>query len=483
MFKEVVTKEVQWVVAPPEFVVGSDTEYLDTEREPRESFSRDFDSDLFGTDTPYGEIEHKVKSYLGEKLFMPRYEEIRFGYDGSLDPEYVKFMTRSITHWRELGDYTTAYRFEMELQGMKQLAWLVSQQVSQDRSTPARHIIGSDPGSTYASDEGAKSVVFIGEVKRLTPKEIIYGQIAIPLELLTLLALYEKIERVADFNKVAELTGVVLSEITAESLVAYAAPLLATLNEVAEQFGQDSWEQVVEKAKDQFKLEHDPRGEERRRELVRYYATMIYKAVQEGRERSYLNTIDESMRRVFALEAGASELLGLGAEHVESIVERNLLDVKAEQMGMFTKKLTREQIRWFEDHYQVSITEIMQYRGWMTTVFRENPLARRALMTGCGGGNRVDTAFSPWGGVETFAGGYGYSEPSLAGFDLMTEYGYQSTTTESETLHEGETACYPCPVCESEGHKPGGEVKLQSGYLVCQRKPEEHYIEYQSQID
>lgn len=481
MFKEVVTQETQWVVAPPEFVVGRETAYLDHDTPIGESFTRDFDSSLFKLSTPYGEIEHSVESYLGEKLFMPRYQELRIGYDGSLDPEYLDFMTRSVTFWRERGDYRTAYRFEMELQGMKQLAWLVSQQVSHDRSTPARHIIGSDPGQTYSTEEGGKSVVFIGEVKRLTPKEIIYGQTAVPLELLTLLSLYEKIEQVADFKKTAELTGVVLSEITAESLVAYAVPLLGTLNEVAEVFGQGSWEEVVKKAEDQLRLENDPMAKERRAGLVRYYADAIYKALHEGRGKDYLNIVDESMRRVFALEAGAKELLGLGSEHVKKIVERNMLDVKAEQLGIFTKKATREQILWFEDHYKVSITEIMQYRGWMTTVFRENPLAKRALITGCGGGISIDLNNSSWGGIETFAGGYGYAEPTIAGFDVMSDFGYQANTTESEVLQEGDTACYTCPVCESEGHKPGGEVKLRGGNLVCQRKPEEHYIKYEPQ--
>jgi len=481
VLKEILTEETQWVVVLPEFVVGGDTAYPETEREPQEIFSRDFDSNLFRIDTPYVEIEHKIASYLGEKLFMPRYEEIRFGYDGSLDPEYVGFMTRSITHWREKGDYQSAYRFEMELNGMKQLASLVSIQVSQDRSTSARHIIGSDPGPTYSTEEGAKSVIFVGEVKRLTPNEIIYGQIAVPLELLTLLTLYEKIRKVADYEKAAELTGVVLPEITAESLVAYAVPLIASLNEVAEEFGQGSWEEIVKKAEDQLRLENDPLAKERRDELVSYYANAIYQALQEGRDREYLNIIDESMRRVFALEAGAKELLGLGAEHVERIVERNLLDVRAEQMGIFAKKATREQIRWFENHYQVSITEIMQYRGWMTTVFRENPLARRALMTGCGGGINIDLNNSPLGGVETWAGGYGYAEPTQSGFDTMTDFGYQANTTESEVLHEGDTACYTCPVCESEGHTPGGEVKLKGGNLVCQRKPDKHYIKYDPQ--
>lgn len=474
-------QEMGSVISVPEFVVSSKAAGLEVEREISESFSRDFDSGLFGADTPYGEIEHKVESYLGEKLFMPRYEEIRFGYDGSLDPKYVEFMTRSITYWRERGDYRAAYRFEMELQGMKQLAWLVSQQVAQDRSTPARHIIGSDPGLTYATEEGAKSVVFIGEVKSLTPNEIVYGQIAVPLELLTLIALYEKIEQVADFNKAAELTGVVLSEITSETLVAYAVPLCATLNDVAEVFGQGSWGEVVKKAEDQLRLENDPLAKERRTGLVQYYADAIYQAIQEGRDKEYLNIIDESMRRVFALEAGAKEFLGLGSEHVKKIIERNILDVRAEYLGIFTRNVTREQIHWFEDHYQVSVREIIQYRDWMTNVLRENPLARRALLTGCGGGNSIDLNNNPWGAVEKWAGRYEYAEPVLAGFDLMSYYGYQTTSTESEILHEGDTACYRCPVCESEGHTPGGEVKLKSGNLVCQRKPEEHYIKYEPQ--
>ncbi len=481
MLREVETQRLNWSVVLPEVVVGVDVVKPRSEKVVGSRFSRDFDSGLFNSLTPFPEIEHKVASYLGEKLFMPRYEEIRFGYDGSLDPEYVDFMTRSITFWRERGDYQSAYRFEMELQGMRQLAWLVSQQVSQDKSTPARHIIGSDPGLTYSTEEGAKSVIFVGEVKRLTPKEIIYGQIAVPLEMLTLLTLYEKIQKVADFTQAAELTGIALAEITAESLVAYAVPLIGSLNEVAEIFGQGSWEEVTNKAEDQLRLQKDPLAKERRNGLTTYYAKAIYQALQEGRDKEYLNIIDESMRRVFALEAGAKELLGLGPEHVKKIVERNILDVRAESLGIFSKKVTSEQVRWFEQHYQVSITEIMQYRGWMTTVFRENPLARRALLTGCGGGVSIDFNNNPWGGIETWAGGYDYAQPSLAGFDLIADFGYQTTTTESEVLHEGDTACYTCPVCESEGHTPGGEVKLRGGNLVCQRKPEKHYIKYEPQ--
>lgn len=452
-----------------EYIVSS---WKDTSSSNQLRFKRDFDSSLFTEDTPFAEIAHKVTTYMGEKLFMPGYQEIQIGFDGSLDPEYLGLMQKSIDYWREHGDYETAYRFEMELTGMMRLAKQVGMQIAVDRNNPARHIIGSDPGITYGTEEGAKSVVFVGEVKRLTENGIVYGQYAIPLELLELLSLYEKMSKISTVE---------LTNITAEELVAYAAPLIGTLNEVAEIFGQGSWDQVVEKAANQLRLEKDQYGLERRQELIRYYSNLIYKALQEGRDREYLNIIDESMRRVFALEAGANELLGLREDRVKEIVERNLIDVKAEKMGLFTKQLSREQITWFEENYQVSMSEVMGYRDWMTTVFRTNPLARRALVTGCGGGINIDLNSNPWGGIESWAGGYAYDVPTEVGFEMMGSFGYQETVTETtETLNEGDTACYRCPVCESEGHNPGGEVKRRGSYLVCQDKPDQHYIQYSS---
>lgn len=436
-------------------------------------FKRDFDSSLFTVETPLVEIVHKVSTYMGEKLFMPGYQEIQIGFDGSLDPEYLGLMQKSIDYWRAHGDYETAYRFEMELVGMKRLAVQVSMQISVDQNSPARHIIGSDPGTTYGTEEGAKSVVFVGEVKRVAENGIVYGQYAIPLELLELLSLYEKMTKIS---------AIELTNITAEELVAYAAPLIGTLSEVAEVFGQGSWDQIVEKAANQLRLEKDKYGVERRQELIRYYSNLIYKALQEGRDREYLNIIDESMRRVFALEAGANELLGLREDRVKEIVEKNIIDVKAEKMGLFTKQLSREQIAWFEENYQVSMSEVMEYRDWMTTVFRTNPLARMALVTGCGGGVNIDLNSNLWGGLESWAGGYGYDMTTEAGFGMMDSFGYQETTTSSssESLEDGDTACYRCPICESEGHNPGGEVKRRGSYLVCQDKPDKHYIEYNS---
>lgn len=447
----------KWVVVGPEVVLVDALNVVHVNG-AENKFKRDFDSGLFTRNTPFLEIKHKVASYMGEKLFMPRYEEVRIGYDGSLDPEYLELMEKSIKHWRELGDENAAYRFEMELLGMKQLAMKVALSIVRNPLDPARHIIGSDPGDVYRAEE-SKSVIFVGEVVRLTNEHIVYGQHAVPLELLELLMLYEKISRVADLEQLNS------SKITSEELVAYAAPLIGTLNQVATEFGQGSWEEIVKKAQDQLKLENDDYGRERREELIRYYAELIYLALQEGRDKEYLNTIDESMRRVFALEAGADELLGLSSEKVLEIVERNIIDVKAELLGLFTKSITREQVKQFEFMHNTSIEEIMLYRGWMLRAFDTNPIARRALATGCGGGKKMELISASWMGNESRSGGYKYSEPSFAGTDLMQGFGYQDTTTEALVYKSGRSISITLP----DGDTYTLEVREGEKCLQCSK--------------
>ncbi len=51
-----------------------------------------------------------------------------------------------------------------------------------------------------------------------------------------------------------------------------------------------------------------------------------------------------------------------------------------------------------------------------------------------------------------------------------------SDSGSSSELSDGETACYPCPMC-------GGEVKRRGSELVCQKNPSEHHIKYESQAD
>jgi hypothetical protein len=60
--------------------------------------------------------------------------------------------------------------------------------------------------------------------------------------------------------------------------------------------------------------------------------------------------------------------------------------------------------------------------------------------------------------------------------DPMSSILGDSKSESSTELSDGETACYPCPLC-------GGEVKRQGSELVCQKNPEQHHIKYQSQAE
>lgn len=388
-------------------------------------FSRDFDSNLFNSNTPLGEIKHKVASYMGEKLFMPRAEEVRIGYDGSLDPEYVRVMETSISYWNAQGDMDSAYHFSMELEGMKNLATHVSRRIASDRGDTSRYIIGSDPGETYKTKDGAKTVIFVGEVDRLENDYISYRQLAIPVELLSLLTLFEKIQKVGDIALTEKISGLALGELTSENLVAYPVAILSILNDIAIEFGHSSWEVILERANDQLRLEKDSTAKERREEMIANYSARIYQSLQQSKSSEYINTIDESMRRVFAIEAGARDYLGMDLSRVNAIIESSLRDTAADIRGIFTKNVTQEQIYIFEHEYQTTLTDLFEYRNWMVNVFLTNPLASRALATGCGGGLSISGI-----GGENIGDVIGYDSTSSVSY-LMQADGYQETSTGS----------------------------------------------------
>lgn len=391
-----------------------------------ERFSRDFDSSLFNEQTPLEEVRHKVAAYMGEKLFKPRREDIFIGHDGSLDQEYSEVMKRSVSYWRERGDEEAAYRFEMELVGMQQLALLVSRRVKENTSEKARFIIGSDPGSTYKTQEGSKSVVFVGEVESLSHEGIVYRQYAIPLELLSLLSLYENLVKIGDVEQTKQYSNITLGELTAENLVAYPIAIVGTLNRVAEVFGKQNWDQIVEQAEEQLRLENDILAIPRRNEFINRYTSLIFNAIKRGESGEYLNTIDESMRRVFALEAGARDYLGMSPESVGVEVEKNILAVLAQKEGLLRRNADYHRIEVFENTYNISYVEVMKYYSWMIGAFNSNPNAMRALSTGCGGGLSISKDTNRYSEV---VGANEYSTSTYSGSDMMQNYGYQEGTT------------------------------------------------------
>lgn len=409
--------------------------------QPKESFSRDFDSSLFNFETPLTEIELKVGAYLGEKLFQPRKESIKIGLDGKLDPEYEKHLKKSVSYWREKGDESAAYRFEMELHGMYQLANLVMQKKSPNAELMPRMINGSDPGTTYATDEGAKTVVFVTEFDHYENYWMVFNQYSLPVDLMTLEDLWESIQAYGDLAQTAKVIGAQMGELTSETLVAYPVYVqsyLGVLNEIARAYGHVDWQQIKKKANEQFKLDNDEHAILRRNEFVNVYARRIKDALSRGVSKEEINIIDEAMRRQFALESGA-EYLGLSVTRVEKLVSQMIFDVAAERHGLFESNASDKQREVFRRENKLSnleMDELVVHRTWMIGAFRNNATARKALMTGCGGGITVsmgNEGLESWSREISFADMV-YENPT------MTDpfgYGIDTTTSVSETSSTG----------------------------------------------
>ena len=68
-----------------------------------EVFESDFDLDFYDPNN-LAEVETHVRAFFGEKLMKPRREKLWVGRDGTLDPDYVAMMGKSISYWRGKGD-------------------------------------------------------------------------------------------------------------------------------------------------------------------------------------------------------------------------------------------------------------------------------------------------------------------------------------------------------------------------------------------
>lgn len=129
----------------------------------------------------------------------------------------------------------------------------------------------------------------------------------------------------------------------------------------------------------------------------------------------------------------------------------------------------RHQTDSTSEGYSVAQT-VLDYRyGWlMHRMFMDNG-GDRVLAAGglCGG----DSLATQWGMKNNLmSDAYGLDDRMM----LMT--GEKPETEKSSELADGETACYPCPLC-------GGEVKRSGSELVCQKNPSDHHIKYQSQVE
>lgn len=438
-----------------------------------ETFKSDFNLDFYDPNKLSAtQIETHVRAFFGEKLLQPRSEELWIGKDGTLDPDYVVMMQKSINYWRARGDEKAAVRFEKELEGAENVVQLIL--LSASRGEPLPVVINaSDPGDFYVDPEGnKKSVTFLWLLNTVEDGGWKYKILSLPTKYLGLEKHWGLLEKLGNVQKTKNILQKTMNGLTANELIAF--PVLFdefehSLNELAISLGYKSWEDIERIAANQLELEKDPYAKERREGMVSEFTNRIMDMVKSYRSLDEKEAMVNAMSDMFALEAG-KEYLGWSIEKILLEIEKNVRLALADKLNMFDSPKTYSQ-NWSVEFGDLA--ELYAQRTWMINAFRNNPLAREARATGCGGSG---TNFQQSLGMDMFS--FEYQQSNYAGVELIQSFGYTSTTTSSfeysssdstssgenepEGLHKGVLEYKPgtCVHCgkhrEKVGHSKSG---------------------------
>lgn len=356
-----------------------------------ERFESDFDLDLYNPDL-HGLsdlVETHVRAFFGEKLLMPRVEKLWVGQDGTLDPDYVEMMKRSVDYWRSKGDEQAATRFEKELEGAENAVKLIlSSRTGNDEPLPVV-INASDPGNFYVDQNGRKkSVTFVWMLSESSNGGWKYNVYSLPTSFIGLDKHWELLKKMADLQSTESVLKRLLndSELTSNELVAFPVildSLSHTLNEIATELGYASWNEIEEMAENQLAMEEDSYASERREQIVVDFMARIFYAVKDRRPREYQQALVAAMSDTMAVEAGKRDYLKMKAEDVKGEIDKNVRLALALQYKVFEKKDYQEVIDLGIDFG--SLSALYVHQGWLRNVFTSNPLAAEARATGCGG--------------------------------------------------------------------------------------------------
>ncbi|KKU26574.1 MAG: hypothetical protein UX37_C0001G0001 [Microgenomates group bacterium GW2011_GWA2_46_16] len=414
------------------FVISPELEtrvgYLALQRDwvVAEQFQADFNLNFYNLETTREEIEEHVGAFLGEKLLAPRSQSLWIGRNGTLDPDYIVMMERSIEYWRQRGDTKAVQRFESELTGMRNLTYLVMEQGLAGEEIPVV-IMASDPGEFYMDKLGRKkSATFVGLLEQSEANGWRYRILSLPTKFIGLTKHKELLWRIGDIEKTKRILGSSLENLTADNLVAFPVlldHLVRSLDELAADLGFPSWNRIEELAADQLALENDIYARSRRAAMVDEFTRQIWALVQNGRSFDEKEAMVSAMSEMFALETG-KEYLGWNEEKIQSEIKKNIKLALAQKLGALENEDVF--IRYAEQYDLGGWQDAVGQYGWMQNAFMTNPLAQEALSTGCGGsGNNYQQGL----GWDKFS--FGHEQPTYSGFDMINSFGYTSTDTDS----------------------------------------------------
>ena len=360
---------------------------LEHETSLHREFSRDFDLSLYHPDhLSAPQIETHVSAFLGEKLLKPRSESVWIGADGTLDPDYILLLQKSVVYWRGRGDERAAFRFEKELEGIQNMAKLVIVSAEQGTALPVV-LSASDPGDFYVDSEGnKKSVTFVGLLSKEEGQGWRYNIFSLPTRHIGLDNHWKLLETLGDIQRTEQILQQTLSELTAANLIAFPVildELTHSLDELAYALGYSSWTEIEVIAAHQLEMESDVQAIPRRTKMISEFSSRIFFSVKARQSQLQQEALVDAMSDMFAIEAGGRDYLGLSSEQIAKEIDKNVRLALAEKLGVFDDKSTRD-VEQLGIHLG-DLQQLARQRAWMIAAFATNPLAQEARATGCGG--------------------------------------------------------------------------------------------------
>ena len=352
-----------------------------------EVFESDFDLDFYDPNN-LAEVETHVRAFFGEKLMKPRREKLWVGRDGTLDPDYVAMMGKSISYWRGKGDERAVLRFEKELEGARNVVRLIIS--SSEYIDPLPIVVNaSDPGDFYVDKDGKKKSATFVWVKESTQADgWKYNVYSLPTSFIGLEKHWELLKEIGDIQRTQEILKTILDEtqLNANSLIAF--PVILTslvrgLDIIATKLGYPSWDEIERVASDQLAMEQDRYAKDRREKIVMEFTARIFYAVKDGKPREYKKALVAAMSDTMALEAGSRDYWGMDRNLIEKEIDKNVRLALAIEYGAFEKR------SYYEVHELGvrlgNLGDLYDHYYWMSKAFNTNPLAQEARSTGCGG--------------------------------------------------------------------------------------------------
>lgn len=325
-------------------------------------------------------------------------------------------------------------------------------------------LIISLPGTVYRNKYGANNMTYYADPVGREGDEVVYDILSIPSE-----------EMSGDIHAevVLELVGEVLERdpdlLVSSSFVVTGG--IGALNDMCERLGHLDYNNLQKVARKSLESQDDPKSWVRRNQMVEYFAGAIHDAqtnvfMSDSKKMTTQGAISEAMRYFFAMEAGSS-YSGKEFAELESKISSYILD------GITKKSIEQNNMNHstrMTDEEKLNLWQIRERDGRRMFDLTSNKKALNSYRVIACNTIRENETGGLWNE---------YKIDPLSSNPRMDVYGNEINSgpeEENKELSDGETACYPCPLC-------GGEVKRQGGDLVCQKNPEQHHIKYQSQTD